>query len=476
MDDASPLSRYRPLVPDWAAFRAVTGQPLPTCLVAHPERVSRSRLAHLLVDAGIRAEAVGWHPHALKTPAETRPGRHWSYVAGLFLVQEEAALLPVVLLDPRPGERVLDLCAAPGNKMANMAIAMDMTGTLIANEPSGSRLAALRQTVKRMGLVNVSLTRHQGQDYPLEAGPFDRVLVDAPCSGEGTSRRAGRESAVSAAWRARRQAVQCALLRRAVALTRAGGRIVYATCTYAPEENEAVVGRVLDAFGHRLRVLRAGVPGLATDPGLGSWAGASYPEAVRNTLRLWPHRNDTGGFYCAVLERLDGPEAAPPVRHAPPAGDEEWCAPWVNRFGLPLEELMSLRAVGVRGKYAHVAAADHDPPAHPMPVMTGLPMTAVGMSPPKPTTAAVLRWGRRTTRHHLVLDVEQALCFLKRELTELRPQQCAEAHRGYVIVSCAEQPLGIGVLEGRSKRPGRLRSLFPAVWAPGARIGPENAP
>ncbi len=157
------LSRYRELIGDWEAFRRSVDEALPGCIWANPLRLGREDLRHLLAKEGITAEPVDWHGQALRLPPEFRAGAHWGYAAGLFQTQEEVAMLPVRLLDPRPGERILDLCAAPGNKSAQIALAMGNRGTLLANELKPQRIAALRQTIKRLGLTNISITRRPAQ-------------------------------------------------------------------------------------------------------------------------------------------------------------------------------------------------------------------------------------------------------------------------------------------------------------------------
>lgn len=459
----TPLSRYRELVSDWAAFQAAAESALPPCVVVHPQRIGRSELKDVFGWSGLQSEPVAWHGHALRLPPAEQPGRHWGYLAGLYQIQEEAALVPVRLLDPQPGEAVLDLCAAPGNKTANIAHAMGGTGTVIANEPVPDRLGALRRTVRRLGLVNVSVTRHRGQVFPREAGPFDRVLVDAPCSGEGTSRRRPA-TIVSDQWRRRQQARQVALLNRAISLTRVGGRIVYATCTYAPEENEAVIAQAMKTFGTGIRVRTVDISGLVLDAGIAAWEGQTYPADLRRAVRLWPHRNDTGGFFCAVLERSAGQDPAARVRMRPLTSTAPAAAPWLNRFRLPGEELARVREAGRRGKYAWIAARDHVPPAACQAVQTGLPVTATGCKPPKPTTAGALHWGRQVEACRLPLEAQQAYAFLHREPVAVSRSATA-ADDGYVIVTYAGHPLGVGFLSGTGSRL-RLASLYPKAWVP----------
>jgi NOL1/NOP2/sun family putative RNA methylase len=301
--DLTPFERYRPLIDDWTAFVDALRRPLPTCVWANPLRTTPEMLVTRLRDHGFDPMPLSWLSHAFCLPADVDIGRQLAYVAGMLHVQEEVSLLPVPLLDPRPGERVLDLCAAPGNKTAQIATRMRNRGTVVANDISYGRVASMRSTLDRLGIANVSATTYDAANYPSESGAFDRVLADVPCSCEGTSRK---QPSVVAQREAMRDptGAQRAILRQAVRRCRPGGRVVYSTCTYAPEENEAIVDTVLRDVGpEALRLRPARIDGVMGSPGLTTWQGQSFHPSLANALRVWPHQNDTGGFFIAVLEK-----------------------------------------------------------------------------------------------------------------------------------------------------------------------------
>lgn len=223
------------------------------------------------------------------------PGLDPAFRDGRFTVQDEASQLVVELLDPRLGHRALDVCAAPGAKASAIAERVGPSGGVLALDRHERRLGLLLRDVRRLALTNVStLVRDASQPLPDSlVASFDRVLVDAPCSGLGTLRRNP-----DARWRVqpddipRLSEVQGAILRSAARGSRAGGAIVYSTCTLLPEENEVVVeGFLREVPGFRL-VARAELPaalqGVADDRGF---------------VRLLPHRHDTDGFFAARLER-----------------------------------------------------------------------------------------------------------------------------------------------------------------------------
>lgn len=303
--DFTPFERYRPLIDDWEAFCEALSRPLPTCVWTNTLRTSPERLVDWMRQGGFCPEPISWYPGAFRLAADISPGNRVEYVAGLYHVQEEVSLIPPVLLDVSADERVLDLCAAPGNKTAQLAVAMDNRGTLVANDRNVYRLRALRRVIDRLGVVNTSVTAYDGANFPRESGEFDKVLVDVPCSCEGTSRKnpAALEQASDES-RSRLAGTQRALLRQAVRRCRPGGRIVYSTCTFAPEENELVVADLLEEFGaDTLRLLPARVPGLESSPGITRWNERILPEELAGTMRIWPHQNDTGGFFVALLEK-----------------------------------------------------------------------------------------------------------------------------------------------------------------------------
>lgn len=215
-------------------------------------------------------------------------------------------MIPPVLLEPQPGERVLDLCGAPGNKTALIASLMEDRGTVLCNDTDLKRLRAGRAAWERLGLSSIAASNLDGGSFPGRTGAWDRVLVDAPCSGEGTSRRV-----VSAlrpgplGYYRMLHGRQRKLLERALELCRPGGRVVYSTCTYAPEENELVIADVLERTGQtgNVAILPTRLAGLTASSGITEWDGRKLVLDLENALRIWPHQNDTGGFFVAVLEK-----------------------------------------------------------------------------------------------------------------------------------------------------------------------------
>ncbi len=303
---APALHRYAAVAGDAQAFFDAAASPLPRVVWPNTLRPRAAETLARVVGARCAGgEPLSWWPGAWRLPPDSEPGRWPEFATGLYHCQEEASLLAVWALDPQPGERVLDLCAAPGGKTALCAVRMGDRGLVIANDSVLSRLVALGDTLARLGLTSVVVTRCDGRSFPAPASPFDRVLVDAPCSCEGNSRKqGGRLPLCSPAKRDGLVRIQRALLCRALELVRPGGVVVYSTCTYAPEENEAVVAHaVASTPGVRIEHL-AGPRGLRTSGGLVRWGEAHWPTWMEHAVRLWPHRSDTGGFFLARLRRV----------------------------------------------------------------------------------------------------------------------------------------------------------------------------
>ena len=257
-----------------------------------------------------QGENVPWEPMGFYYDPEARPGLHPYHEAGVYYLQEASAMAPVALLDPQPGERVLDLCAAPGGKTTQIAGRMLGEGFLLCNEINPKRAKILARNIERMGVANALVTNeHPERLADRFPGFFDRVLVDAPCSGEGMFRK---EEAAVTDWSqetvemcARRQAE---ILHSAAQMLKPGGRLVYSTCTFAPEEDEMAVAAFLESHPEF-------VPEVIEAP----W----FVPVENGGHRLWPHKLLGEGHFAAVLRKNGGEEGDV----APMAGEKlpkEW--------------------------------------------------------------------------------------------------------------------------------------------------------
>ena len=258
-----------------------------------------------LAQAGIKALPTPYSPWGLRIAGKPALNKLEAFTRGDFEVQDEGSQLLALLLDAKRGEMVVDFCAGAGGKTLAIGAAMRSTGRLYAFDTSAHRLDAFKSRLKRSGLSNVhpaAIAHERDERVKRLAGKMDRVLVDAPCSGLGTLRRNP-----DLKWRQNLQSVQemalkqAAILDSAARMVKSGARLVYATCSILPQENEAVA----DAFSaaHPDFVpLDAGavLAGLKVEQAASLCSGG---EDGQRYLRLWPHRHATDGFFAAVWQR-----------------------------------------------------------------------------------------------------------------------------------------------------------------------------
>ncbi|OAO89118.1 hypothetical protein AXX17_ATUG04360 [Arabidopsis thaliana] len=252
----------------------------------HPDKLVREGRTELLpeLERQFGLKPIPWCPDGYYYDSEARPGRHPYHAAGLYYIQDPSAMIAAELLDPQPGDHVLDLAAAPGGKTTQIALKLRGQGLLVANEIHPSRAKILSENVERMGIGNTIVTNATpGQLASRWPMAFDRIMLDAPCSGEGMFRK---EPDSMAEW-SQESVSGCASRQRdilpdAAAMLKPGGRMVYATCTFNREENEETLAWFLDL----------------------------HPDfRLVKVERLWPHLIEGEGHFAAVLEKL-APEGA----------------------------------------------------------------------------------------------------------------------------------------------------------------------
>lgn len=234
-------------------------------------------------------------------------GRSLEHILGYYYVQEIASMLPVLALKPGPEELVLDLAAAPGSKTTQLAAFMKNTGAIIANDVNLKRLKILASNMERCGVLNAIITKKDGivlcKRLKENGFLFDKILVDAPCSGEGTL----RSSPVTyEMWNPKTikilSRLQKALLASAIGILKPHGEIVYSTCTHAPEENEEVVNFVIKEF-QDVKIESISLP-IKYRSGITEWNGDNYNQEVKKSCRIYPQDNDTEGFFIAKMRKV----------------------------------------------------------------------------------------------------------------------------------------------------------------------------
>lgn len=314
--DADLMAQHRHNLPDWLAtalgdqvgdeFDALVAslnQPAPLDLRVNVLKKKREAVLAELRQAGLVCEPTAYSPLGIRLQGKPSLAKLPAFVQGDVEVQDEGSQLLALLLDAKRGEMVVDFCAGAGGKTLAIGAAMRNSGRLYAFDTSGHRLDALKPRLARSGLSNVhpvAIAHERDDRIKRLAGKIDRVLVDAPCSGLGTLRRSP-----DLKWRQTPQTVaaqaelQQSILNSAARLLKPGGRLVYATCSLLPAENEAVAAAFSAAHQDFEPVPVAGLLALAQVPQADSLCQGEDGQ----WLRLWPHRHATDGFFAAVWRK-----------------------------------------------------------------------------------------------------------------------------------------------------------------------------
>lgn len=260
-------------------------------------------IKEILENKGIYFRIVPWDPQALIVEPGTVPSD--LFEEGLLYSQGLSSLLPVLVLDPKPGDRVLDMCAAPGSKTTQMAALMNKEGLITAIEAVRGRFYRLKSVISLLGAGNVDVKMLDARRYR-NPGGFDKILVDAPCSSEGRFRTSDPESYAYWSPRKIKEMVrkQRGLLLSASRLLKPGGVMVYSTCTFAPEENEGVVDWLLRKTAGTLIADRVVLDNVATYPAIEEWEGRTYRQDVRNCVRVLPTKEMEGFFIAKFIRKI----------------------------------------------------------------------------------------------------------------------------------------------------------------------------
>lgn len=257
---------------------------------------------------------IPWITNGYYYDINEQPARHPYYYAGLYYIQEPSAMTPASLLPVKPGDRVLDLCAAPGGKSTELGAKLKGEGLLVSNDISSSRAKALLKNIELFGIGNI-LVLSEAPGKLAQAFPefFDKILVDAPCSGEGMFRKS---PSIMQNWEQYGveyyNQMQKEIIINSARMLKPGGMMLYSTCTFSPEENEGTIAfllkecpdfHVIDALPDTDERKRLGISYEGFDHGRPEWVDG--PDELRHCIRLWPHKIDGEGHFIALLKKED---------------------------------------------------------------------------------------------------------------------------------------------------------------------------
>ncbi len=294
---------------DYENFLQIIKKPSPKYIRVNEIKISSEELKKRLKNKGWNLTfPVPDYKEIISINSELNPGelgKSQEHLLGYFYIQDLASMLPVLSLNLSPMETFLDLAAAPGSKTTQASGKMKNSGIIIANDKSLGRLKILSANLERTGASNVLITRETGEilckKLEKQKMKFDKILIDAPCSGEGTLRNKVKTSIM---WNINNvkflSTIQKKLLSSAIPLLKPEGKIVYSTCTHSPEENEEVVSEILTKFP-KLKLEKIELP-IKTRKGIKSWQGKTYHKEINKTARIYPHDNNTEGFFLAKLK------------------------------------------------------------------------------------------------------------------------------------------------------------------------------
>lgn len=287
------MEKYKPLIDDWEAFRGSVKTPALSTVRKNPIKAG----ADFDDQLGGRFEEVeqaDWNQEIYRLRGEKLPGKSMLHWFGEYYVQEESATIPVEVLDPQKGDKILDMCAAPGGKTTQIASKMGNNGSIVANDESSRRLQSLHANVYRTGAASVAVTNYDGRHIP-EDERYDRILLDAPCSGEGDrARRTFREAEEQE--KESLSELQKQLGEKAARLLEEGGVLVYSTCTINPQENEEVVKHLVENTELKLEDIELDVSHVR---GASGFEDESYGHSMEKTVRVYPHHLESGVIYIA---------------------------------------------------------------------------------------------------------------------------------------------------------------------------------
>jgi len=434
------LSRMRAqLGDDYAAFLASYDQPPSVGLRVNTLKLSPEKFTSISPNA---LTPVPWVPSGFTLSPDARPGKHPYFAAGLYYLQDPAAQAVAELLAPQPGERILDLAAAPGGKTTHIAALMQGQGFLLANDISAKRVRNLARNIERWGARNIAVTNESPTNLANHFGAvFDRVLVDAPCSAEGVFRK---DLSARGKWQPK-LVESCAIqqdniLQEAACLVRPGGILVYSTCTFAPQEDEGTLARFLVEHSNFEMVAAPKLPG--ADHGHPEWLDT--PDAsldLERSIRLWPHKAPGEGHFIAILRRKGSVSPHPTLQPPRPATLPKEAADDFARFTVEsLNVQFSQNRLALQGSHLYLLPDG-------LPNLTGLRVIHwgwwLGTSKKnrfEPSHALAMGLQAEDVKQILPLSLEDAglMRYLRGEVLS------SSGSNGWVLVTVDGYPLGWG--------------------------------
>lgn len=398
---------------------------------------------------------VPWSKDGFYLDGETRPGTHPYYHAGLYYIQEPSAMFPAETLGACPGDRVLDLCAAPGGKTVKIAADMKNQGFLLSNDINPKRIKALVKNIEISGIVNAVVTNESPEKLAEEyENYFNKILLDVPCSGEGMFRK---DADALKSWNRYKagemQQLQREIFKSAYRMLSPGGTLVYSTCTFNPEENEQNIAFFLKNYPDLFLIDIPKKHGI--EPGRPDWADGN-PE-LEKTARLWPHKIKGEGHFTALFGRAGEAACQNGSILSDEQGNSSRCEPG-SSFRCFCDRMLVNPLDGVfhtRGGELHILPDGYEHTQKLRTVKTGLYAGTESPHGFEPSQSFIMsmEWENLKHRESFSLNDPELMRYLKGE-TLFR-----DGEKGYIALGVDEFPLGWGKIEESG-----LKNLYPKGW------------
>ena len=272
---------------------------LPITIRVNTLKIEREKAIELFEKEGWEYEESKFWKNAFKIKSKVSIGNTLEYYLGFIYSQTFSSMVPPLVMEPKEDERILDMCASPGSKTTEIAQLMNNTGIIIANDKKNEKMKALRDNVQRMGVRNAILTIMDGRKFKNLGIKFDKVLLDAPCTGTGSVMKNWKILKMYNPLGSKRMSsIQKQLLFSAINIS---NEIIYSTCSLEPEEDEEVIDWAVKNFGVKVEKIK--IKGINFNHGITEWEGKEFDKEVKNTIRIYPHKNDGfEGFFVARLK------------------------------------------------------------------------------------------------------------------------------------------------------------------------------
>jgi len=450
---------------DTEKFISLIGQDFGNIIRFNPLRGKIALQKQLLEEQGFKISPLPLREYIYKVDKAPYPiGKTISHFLGHIYVQDLSSMLPPIVLNPQPGDVVLDVSAAPGSKTTQLAAIMDNDGVLVGNDADPKRTQALCHNLERMGVVNAHAISTAGERLgKLYPETFDKILLDPPCSGIGTLQK---NPEILGWWdesySRKLSDIQYRLFVSALKALKPGGTMVYSTCTITPRENEMVVDQMIRNFPIQILPIPE-LPGITSHPGLSAYQGEKFSPDLQKSIRIYPHENNSEGFYVALLQKTDSMDPRPN-----PSNPHRFN--WTSSRQSPVKKYVDMAhgAFGVDRKYLHqfkysqsktinfIRKEAADFPLYFKPKRFGLSFCKTLTDGFKLTTEAALFFGNHLKKNVVELGKNDLMKFLNRENIYLDLGR----EKVQKIIMYKGNYFGYGFYDGK-----KIRSYMPkAVW------------